>query len=123
MDKSKKSKQPKSSSEEVIDDRTDFNETTPEVTRPSSRMGDILDSHRKSRDQQIEELQNIIEEQSHQLQLTQEALQASQETLTAHQTLSQRTSSNTPSPNQNTPSPERPQDIAYKHAIEEQANM
>jgi hypothetical protein len=79
MDKSKKAKQSKSSSEEVIDDSKDFVETTPEVTGPTRKIGDILDSQRKSRDNQIEELQNLIEGQSRQLQLTQEALQASQD--------------------------------------------
>ena len=63
----------------------------------------------------------MLNMQTQQLQLTEEALQASKEQAHAQAVLLQKQLSSTPSPNQNTPSPERPQDVAYKNALETQA--
>jgi hypothetical protein len=59
--------------------------------------------------------------QTEQLQLTADAFQASKAHAVEQAALLQWQLSSTPSPNQNTPSPERPQDIAYKQALETQA--
>jgi hypothetical protein len=40
-------------------------------------MSEIVTAHRKTRDQQIEDLQAMLDMQTQQLQLTEEALQAS----------------------------------------------
>jgi hypothetical protein len=90
---------------------------TPEVTASSRNISEIVDLQRKTRDQQIEELQALIGLQSQQLKIAEEALEAS----TASHIDTKRQLSDTPSPNQKTPSPERPQDIAYKQALEHQA--
>jgi hypothetical protein len=80
--------------------------STPEVTASSRSISDIITAQRKTRDQQIADLQAIIDMQTEQLQLTADALQASKAHAIEHATLLQRQISSTPSPNQNTPSPE-----------------
>jgi hypothetical protein len=102
---------------------TDLFTSTPEVTAssPSRSISDIITAQRKTRDQQIADLQAIIDMQTEKLQLTADALQASKAHAIEQAALLQRQLFSTPSPNQNTPSPERPQDIAYKQALETQA--
>ncbi len=95
-----------------------FLSTPPEVAANSRSMSEIITAHRKTRDQQIEDLQAMLDMQTQQLQLTEEALQASKEQAHAQAALLKQQMSSTPSPNQNTPSPERPQNIAYKQALE-----
>ena len=51
--------------------------STPEVTASSRSISDIITAQRKTRDQQIQDLQAIIDMQTEQLQITADALQAS----------------------------------------------
>jgi hypothetical protein len=113
---SKLSKDDKSSAASSQDD-LDLFTGTPEVTAFSRNISEIVDLQHKTRDQQIEDLQALIDLQSQQLKIAEEALEASK----ASKNDTKRPLSDTPSPNQNTPSPERPQDIAFKQVLELQA--
>jgi hypothetical protein len=132
MNKSKRSN--KSSNESSTDDSNpppsldsryldEVNESkdaqTPEVHGIRS-MSEIIASHRKTREQQIDNLQSLLEAQSLQLQEIQKALQLSQAQQQETNALLKRQYSDTPSPNQNSPSPDRPQDVAYRQAIASQ---
>ncbi len=75
MDKGRKSKHSQSSTEEPKGDQAPF-DSAPEVMGPTRSISDIIATNHKTRDQQIEELQTLIEEQSLQLKLTEAALQA-----------------------------------------------
>jgi hypothetical protein len=89
--------------------------STPEVTASSRSISDRITAQRKTRDQQIQDLQAIIDIYANR------AITDHRRRFTSKQGACDRTGcplSSTPSPNQNIPSPERPQDIAYKQALE-----
>jgi hypothetical protein len=101
---------------------------TPEISARSRLcLGERSSTTEDEKDMQLQEMNELLFEQSKQLELTQEALKESQEqhkeTSQAYTAVSQKLSNSiplTPGPNVNKPRVPRPQDIAYKSMIANQ---